>query len=449
MDPLSFTASLMTVSGATIMTSRLVYTLCEKVKNAPKDVGDLFEQLQTFQELLDELKTQLQDSRDNTATQSKLLQIWGQSVAHMQRDVESLHTKLSKLEQLLKKKSLGSRILLSARQMLSEKKVAEYQRKIESHCGVLTCIKATACEQNLTSQSGKLSRLAQNTIQLGNDNNAGFQAISSRISQATGHLEAQVRAGFSNASSDLKSAKSASDEMHRDLQSHMDDMRCKQTRAIEIDEEGFQAVQSALITAVSSNREGHESTHAMLRRQEILMQRLGNHLAFGDSRNCVRSSHSRFDAWGSTTQKTTFYRKTLYHSLPIGRLRISIDQTQQCEDSENSSPPESTESNIKVTFVPPKWLTYLAVDYRMKLNYNSIGDQWHWGVSLKPLTVNQNPFVVKAYDTQDLGAIQKALREGLIHPTDYVLYYGHVQPWYQVRLSYTFIYDVLKFSIRI
>ena len=146
MDPLSFTASLMTVSGVTIMASKLIYTLREKMENAPKDVGHLLEQLQTFQELLDELKTQLQDSRDNTATQSKLLQIWGQSIAHMQRDVESLHKKLSKLEQLLKKKSPGSRLLLSARQMLSEKKVAEYQRKIETHCGVLTCIKATVCE---------------------------------------------------------------------------------------------------------------------------------------------------------------------------------------------------------------------------------------------------------------------------------------------------------------
>ena len=146
MDPLSFTASLMTVSGVTIMTSKLVYRLHETVKNAPKDVGDLLEQLQTFQELLEELQTQLQDFTDNTAAQSKLLQMWGQSVAHMQRDVESLHTKLIKLEQLLKKKSLGSRILLSARQMLSEKKVAEYQRKIDTHCGVLTCIKATVCE---------------------------------------------------------------------------------------------------------------------------------------------------------------------------------------------------------------------------------------------------------------------------------------------------------------
>lgn len=146
MDPLSFAASLMTVSGVTIMTSKLVFKLCEKVKDAPKDFGDLLEQLQTFQELLDELKTQLQDSQDNTATQTKLLQLWAQSVAHMQRDVTSLHTKLSKLEQLFKKKSLGSRVLLSARQMLSEKKVVEYQRKIESHCGVLTCIKATVCE---------------------------------------------------------------------------------------------------------------------------------------------------------------------------------------------------------------------------------------------------------------------------------------------------------------
>ena len=136
----------MTVSGVTIMTSKLVYALCEKVKNAPDDVGVLFAQLQTFQELLDELETQVQESPDNTVTQSKLLQIWGQSIAHMQRDMTSLHIKLSKLEQQLKKKSPGSRVLLSARQMLSEKKIAEYQNKIYGHCGVLTCIKASLCE---------------------------------------------------------------------------------------------------------------------------------------------------------------------------------------------------------------------------------------------------------------------------------------------------------------
>ena len=146
MDPLSFTASLVTVSGVTIMASKLVYTLREKVENAPKDVGDLLEQLQTFQELLEELKIPLQDLRDDAAAQSKLQLIWGKSVAHMQRDVGNLHTKLSKLEQQLKKKYPGSRVLLSARQMLSEKKIIEYQSKIHGHCVVLTCIKGTIHE---------------------------------------------------------------------------------------------------------------------------------------------------------------------------------------------------------------------------------------------------------------------------------------------------------------
>lgn len=316
---------------------------------------------------------------------------------------------------------------------------------------------------NLTTHSQKLSGLTQNTIQLRNEHKAGLQTISSQVSQATGHLEAQATVGFSNISSDLKSAKSASDEIHRDLQSRIDDdveridrvhqtvdeVRGEQVRTIEMTESGFQAVQSALVTAVSSNREEHHLTHTILRRQETLMQRLGSRLAFGDSRNCVRSSHSCSDAWGSTTQKATFYRQILYHSLPIGSLRVSIKQTQQCEGFQRSDSLKNTESNIEVTFVPPKWLTCLAVDYRMKLNYNSIGNQWHWGVSLKPLTVNQNPFIIRALETLDLVAIQKSFREGLLHPMDYVLWWGEdLVPWYLVRLSRISIYDVLKRSLR-
>ena len=228
---------------------------------------------------------------------------------------------------------------------------------------------------------------------------------------------------------------------------NVDDIRCKQMRAIEVNEAGFQAVQSALVTAASFNQEGHESTQAMLRRQEILMQRLGNHIAFRVSKNCVRAPRSGSDGWLSTTPMITVYRKTLYHSLPIGKLRISTKQARHCRGSEDSASPESTQSIIEVTFVPPKWLTCLAVDYRMKLGYNSIGDQWHWGANLRPLTVNQNPFVIDALETVDFEAIQKSFREGLIHPTDYVLSHGNVWPWYVVRLPYIFIYDVLKPSI--
>ena len=312
---------------------------------------------------------------------------------------------------------------------------------------------------NLTTQSQKLSKLTQNTIQLGNDNRAGFQTISTQFSQATGQLGAEARASFSNVSSDLKNFRSASDGMHRALQSHMDDQAQRddvvrqnvdeiqgtQTRAIEITEAGFQAVQSALVTAASFSREGHESTHAMLREHKNLMQRLGNHLTFGASKNCARVPRSGPDKWGSTASMTTVYWKTLYHSLPIGYLRISLDHSRNCKGSEDSTSPESAESNIEVTFVPPKWLTCLAVDYRMKILYNSIGDEWHWGANLRPLTVNQNPSVINALETLDLGAIQKSFEEGFLHPTDYVLRgRRRLASWYMVRLSYIFIYDFLK-----
>ena len=304
---------------------------------------------------------------------------------------------------------------------------------------------------NLTTRSQKLSKLTQNTIQLGSDNRAGFQTISSQVSQATGHMEAETRAGFSNVSSDLQTAKFASDEMHRALQSRLDihaqrgdvvhqnvdEIRCKQMKAIEVNEAGFQAVQSALVTAASFSREGHESTHAMLREQRTLMQRLGNHLTFGASNNCVRAPRGGPDKWGSTAPMTTVYWKTFYHNLPIGYLRISLDRSQDSKSSEDSTSPESTESNIKVTFVPPKWLTCLAVNYRMKLAYNSFGDLWHWGANLRPLTVNQNPFVIDALETVNLEGIQKSFREGLLHPMDYVLM-GCTDPgpWYMVRGFY-------------
>ena len=315
--------------------------------------------------------------------------------------------------------------------------------------------------RNLTTYSQKLSQLTQTTLQLGNENRAGFQTISTQVSQATGQLGAEARVGFSNVSSDLKSAKLASDNMHRALQSHMDDhaqkgdivrqnvdeIQCKQMRAIEINEAGFHAVKSALVTAASFNQEGHESTHAMLRQQETLMQRLGNHLALGGSKNCVRSPRTHSDTGVSTTPMTTVYWKTLYHSLPIGTLRISLHHSRDSKGSEDSNLPKSSESSISVTFVPPKWLTCLAVDYKMKLGYSFIGDQWHWGVNLKPLTVNQNPFVIDALEIFDLGAIQKSFREGLIHPTDCVLRNfpdcPWVSTWYEVGHSYSFIYVVV------
>ena len=144
-DPLSFTASLIAVATLVAASSKKIYDLRGEFKDAPKDVENLLEQLQTFENLLKELEAQLGDHQSSAPPQETLLQVWGSSIAQMKRDVESLQQVLSMVEPLLKKRSRSSKILLVARHILSEKEVEKYQRKIDTHCGTLTNIQTLIC----------------------------------------------------------------------------------------------------------------------------------------------------------------------------------------------------------------------------------------------------------------------------------------------------------------
>ena len=146
MEPISFAASLITVVSLVTTSSKKIHDLRGKLQNAPKDVENLLEQVQTFESLLKELNTQLQDHRNSVTSQETLQQVWGSSLAQMERDVQSLQSILSKVESLVEKKSKSSKILLLARQILSEKEVELYRRKIDTHCGTLTSIQAVVCK---------------------------------------------------------------------------------------------------------------------------------------------------------------------------------------------------------------------------------------------------------------------------------------------------------------
>ena len=95
MDPVSFTASLITVAGLVAASSKKIHDLRSKLRNAPKDVEALLEQVETFESLLDELQTQLQDHRNSAPPQDTLQKLWGSSIAQMDRDVQSLQAVLS------------------------------------------------------------------------------------------------------------------------------------------------------------------------------------------------------------------------------------------------------------------------------------------------------------------------------------------------------------------
>lgn len=136
MDPVSFTASLVTVIGLATASSRKIRSLRAKLKNVPKDIEHLIAQLDTFEGLLKEFEGQLRDHQKSVTPEETLQRLWESCFVQMQRDVESFHDIVSKVEPLLKK-PLSSKWLLSARHILSEKDIARYQRKIEIHCGTL------------------------------------------------------------------------------------------------------------------------------------------------------------------------------------------------------------------------------------------------------------------------------------------------------------------------
>ena len=145
MDPLSFTASLVTLLGIVTTSTNKIYDTCKKFKNAPKNVEILLEQLRTFEGLLRELEVQLQEHRHNAPPQETLQQVWESALVQMRRDVEGLNTIVSKLEPLLKKRSLSSKLLLSAREVLRDEDIARIQKQIEAHCGRLTSIQSMVC----------------------------------------------------------------------------------------------------------------------------------------------------------------------------------------------------------------------------------------------------------------------------------------------------------------
>ena len=73
------------------------------------------------------------------------------------------------------------------------------------------------------------------------------------------------------------------------------------------------------------------------------------------------------------------------------------------------------------------------IRYSMKLSHALIDSEWRWGATLEPLTVNYNPYFIKAIESLDVEGVRKSFATGLAKPTDYVLANSPV-PWYSVCL---------------
>lgn len=201
-----------------------------------------------------------------------------------------------------------------------------------------------------------------------------------------------------------------------------------------MNEKGFQAVQAGLNKAVASSREGHEITNALLGTcNSQLNQILRNQITFGATRYSVSSPTNRSRPSDLTTMESNVFWKSYSPTLPIGNLRIRLNQIRHSKRSRSSAPKQCTESKIEVTFVPPRWLSNVVMNYSIKLCYDWTSNQLGCGMELEPLTINHNPFFIDAVQSLDVEGMQRSFREGLARPTDYLIDWGqYVCPWYKV-----------------
>ena len=298
-------------------------------------------------------------------------------------------------------------------------------------------------------ESRKLETVSQSINHLGNEDRAGFQTISSQISQTASQLGSETKSGFSTVSSQHIVAESANQERHLTVLSHLDDhskrddliskkldkVFQRQTRSIDMNEAGFQAIHSSLVATSLSSSEDHKTTHAMLSQyQGQLQQVLRNHVTFGRVGNSVHLSTPRARD-SNTIAETVVFWKYFSYRMPIGLLEIRMNKSRNSKSSGRSTPQVCTESDIAVQFVPPRWLSRVAIKYSMKMSYDLISDQWRWGATLNPLTVNHNPFFIASVRSVNVEGVRRSFAEGLARPMDHLLSWdSNPSPWYMVRL---------------
>ena len=304
-------------------------------------------------------------------------------------------------------------------------------------------------------ESRKLDKVSESITQLGEEDRAGFQTLTSELSQTASRLSSEAKAGFSTISSLQTVTESANEARHQMVLAHLDDHAKRDdvisekidevfeqhVRSMDMNEAGFQAVHSSLVAASSSSKEDHKKTHAMLSRfQSQLQQMVRKHVAFGTIGDGVRLSKPPVRSSNPMTETTVFWKHSFY-CMPIGILKITRKTCQRSRNSSRSASHVSTESDIAVEFVPPRWLSSVLINYSMKLSYDLVSHQLRLGATLRPLTVNYNEYFINAVLSVDVEGVRRSFAEGLARPTDCILGLRH---WSWVGLESAFDSEVLN-----
>lgn len=147
MDPMSvsvalvgFAASLTTLAAPVVDSSRTLYDIRRRLKDAPEDITRFLRLVMEFECLLSVVQEQIRDHQVEYAA-SGMERLFEMAVKYMQNDMEGFKDTMQRLEGLLSASSSRRRRLeLRIRHVLQQERVGDYQRLIASHIGTLTLL---------------------------------------------------------------------------------------------------------------------------------------------------------------------------------------------------------------------------------------------------------------------------------------------------------------------
>lgn len=147
MDPMSVSvafvglaASLSTLAALVVDSSRTLYNIRRRLKDAPEDITRLSRLMMEFECLLSAVQEQIRNHQVEYAA-SGMEMLFETAVKYMENDMEGFKETIRRLKGLLSASTSPRRRLeLRIRHVLQEERVGDYQRLIASHIGTLTLL---------------------------------------------------------------------------------------------------------------------------------------------------------------------------------------------------------------------------------------------------------------------------------------------------------------------
>lgn len=99
---IGFAASLATLAGLVLQSSRIIYEICQNVKNTPQDIQDLQDQLQILHGLLQGLE----ENPPAPTTSEILLETWQFTIQQLQNDMDSFYKRIQRISKTIKKQGI-------------------------------------------------------------------------------------------------------------------------------------------------------------------------------------------------------------------------------------------------------------------------------------------------------------------------------------------------------